>query len=38
MGLGIAIRVDGAPDETAASAVAVEVLERIGQPTYYRVE
>jgi phage protein D len=38
MGLGIAIRVDGAPDETAASAVTVEVLERIGQPTYYRLD
>ena len=38
MGLGIAIRVDGAPDETAASAATVEVIERIGQPTYYRLE
>ena len=38
MGLGIAIRVDGEPDETAASAASVEVIERIGQPTYYRLE
>jgi len=38
MGLGIAIRVDGAPDETAAAAASVEVVERIGQPTYYRLE
>jgi hypothetical protein len=38
MGLGISIRVDGEPDETAASAASVEVIERIGQPTYYRLE
>jgi hypothetical protein len=37
MGLGIAIRVDGAPDATAAAAATVEVIERAGQPTYYRL-
>ena len=37
MGLGISIRVDGAPDETAAAAAFVEVTERVGQPTYYRL-
>ena len=38
MGLGISIRVGGAPDETAASAAFVEVVERVGQPTQYRIE
>jgi phage protein D len=38
MGLAISIRVDGAPDETAAAAAFVEVTERVGQPTYYRLE
>jgi phage protein D len=38
MGLGIAIRVNGAPDDTAASATSVEVTERVGQPTSYRIE
>jgi phage protein D len=38
MGLGISIRVDGAPDETAAAAAFVEVTERVGQPTRYRIE
>jgi hypothetical protein len=34
---GVAIRVDGAPDETAAAAAFVEVNERVGHPTYYRL-
>src|SRR5215831_5354572 len=38
MGLGISIRVDGAPNETAASAAYVEVNERVGQCTYFRLE
>src|SRR5947207_1750651 len=38
MGLGISIRLDGAPDETSASAVFVEVTERVGQATHYRLE
>lgn len=38
MGLGISIRVNGAPDETAAAAASVEVMEKIGQPTYCRLE
>ena len=38
MGLGIAIRLNGAPDETVASAASVEVTEAVGQPTYYRLE
>ena len=38
MGLGVAIRLNGAPDETAGSAAFVEVIERIGQPTQYRLE
>ena len=37
MGLGISIRVGGAPDETVASAAYVEVVERVGQPTQYRL-
>ena len=37
MGLGVAIRVNGAPDETAAAAAFVEVTERVGQPTQYRL-
>jgi hypothetical protein len=38
MGLGISIRVDGAPDETAAAALAVEVMERVGQSANYRLD
>jgi hypothetical protein len=38
MGLGISIRVGGAPDELVASASFVEVIERIGQPTQYRID
>ena len=38
MGLGIAIRLNGAPDETVASAATVEVTERVGEPTSYRLE
>ena len=38
MGLGISIRLDGAPDETVAAAAFVEVTERVGQPTQYRLE
>jgi len=38
MGLGISIKVGGAPDETVASAASVEVVERVGQPTQYRIE
>jgi phage protein D len=34
---GVSIRVNGAPDDLVASAVSVEVTERIGQPTYYRL-
>ncbi len=37
MGLGISIRVDGAPDETAAAALSVDISECVGQPTYYRL-
>jgi phage protein D len=38
MGLGIAIRVNGAPDATAAAAASVEITERIGQPTSFRLQ
>lgn len=38
MGLGIAIRVGGAPDGVAASALSAEVTERMGQPTSYRLD
>jgi len=38
MGLGVSIRVSGAPDATAAAAGSVEVTERVGQPTYFRIE
>jgi phage protein D len=38
MGLGISIRVGGAPDDVAASALSAEVSERMGQPTSYRLE
>jgi phage protein D len=38
MTLGVAIRLDGAPDDTVSGAVSVEVTERIGHPTYYRLE
>ena len=37
MGLGVSIRVDGAPNETVATAASVEVVERLGQPTSYRL-
>ena len=38
MNLGISIRVNGAPDETAAAASSLEVMERVGHPTNYRLE
>jgi hypothetical protein len=38
VGLGISIRVGGAPNETAAGAAFVEVTERVGELTYYRLE
>jgi len=38
MARGVAIRVNGAPDETATSATAVEVSESVGQPTYFTLE
>jgi hypothetical protein len=38
VGLGISIRVNGAPNETAASAAFVEVIESVGEPTQYRLE
>ncbi len=38
MGLGVSIRVNGAPDETAASAALIEVTEQVGRPTTYRLE
>jgi hypothetical protein len=38
MGLGISIRANGSPDGTVASANSVEVVERVGQPTQYRLE
>lgn len=38
MGLGISIRLNDAPDDTVAGAMTVEINERIGQPTYYRLE
>jgi hypothetical protein len=38
VGLGIAIRVNDAPDEAAAAVSAVEIAESVGQPTYYRLE
>ncbi len=38
MGLGISIKVNGAPDETVADATSVEVSERVGQSTSYRIE
>jgi len=38
VGLGIAIRVNGAPDQTAGSAAFVEVIECVGEPTQYRLE
>jgi phage protein D len=37
MGLGIAIAVGGSPDEELAAAVLVEVHERIGEMTTYRL-
>jgi hypothetical protein len=38
MARGVAIRVNGVPDETATAATAVEVTERLGQPTYFTLE
>jgi len=38
MGLGIAIRVNNAPDDTANAALSAEITERVGQPTHYRIE
>jgi hypothetical protein len=38
MGLEVSIRVDGAPNEAAAAAFSVEVTERVGQPTNYRLD
>lgn len=38
MAQGVAIRIDNAPDELAASANSVEVTEQMGQPTYYRLD
>jgi len=38
MALGVAIRVENAPNELASSAVSVEVSETVGQPTYYRLD
>jgi hypothetical protein len=38
MGLGIAINVNGTPNQTVASAASVEVIERIGRPVQYRLE
>lgn len=38
MGLGIAIRVDNAPDELVTGAGLVEVMESVGKPTTYRLE
>lgn len=38
MAQGVAIRVDNAPDELAAAATSVEVIEQMGQPTYYRLD
>lgn len=37
MGLGIAIAVGGSPDEELAAAASVEVQERIGEMTTYRI-
>ncbi len=37
MGLGISIRLDGAPNDTLASAASVEVTERVALPTSYRI-
>ena len=38
MGLGISIKVNGMVDETVADAMSVEVSERVGQSTSYRME
>ena len=38
MARGVAIRVNGVPDETATAAAAVEVTERLGQPTSFTLE
>jgi hypothetical protein len=38
MALGVAVRLDGMPDEMASQATTVEVIEALGQPTYYRLE
>ena len=37
MGLGIAIAVDGRTDTDLAQATTVEVLERMGETTTYRI-
>jgi hypothetical protein len=37
MGLGIVVQVDGATDEELAQAVRVEVTERMGQPTVFKL-
>ena len=38
MARGVAIRVNGAPDETATAATAVNITECVGQPTYFTLE
>lgn len=38
MGLGISIRLNGLADETVGGAASVEVLERVGHPTSYRLQ
>lgn len=38
MPAGVAIRVNGSPDDTVAAAVSIEVSERVGQPTYYQLQ
>src|SRR5215213_7706456 len=38
MAEGVAVRVNGAPNETATAATAVQVTEMVGQPTYFSLE
>ena len=38
MALGVAIRVNSAPDQSAGAVESVEVIESIGQPTHYRLD
>lgn len=38
MALGVAIRVNNAPDQSAGAVESVEVIESIGQPTHYRLD